>query len=65
VSGDHVSHSYQSRFLTDALRPFARRTVITRIQPGLRATEVTSAPADEDDVELRYLVVPMRPADDG
>jgi len=56
-SGQAV-RAYQSRLLADALHAFAGETVTIRIQPSLRATEVTTATAD-----LRYLIVPMRPAD--
>jgi DNA polymerase-3 subunit beta len=59
VRGDHVTRSYQGRYLADALRPFARRTVLVRVQEGMRATEFTGQP----DLDLRYLVVPMRTAD--
>ncbi|MGN9911288.1 DNA polymerase III subunit beta [Phytohabitans sp. LJ34] len=58
VRGDHLTRSYQARLLTDALRPFARRTVSMRVQEGMRATAFTAAP----DLDLRYLVVPMRTA---
>jgi DNA polymerase-3 subunit beta len=61
VRGDHLTRSYQARLLTDALRPFAGRMVVVRVQDGMRPTAFTSAPAEEPDVDLRYLVVPMRP----
>jgi hypothetical protein len=62
VRGDHVSRFYQSRLVLDALRSVAGHTVLMRIQAGLRATEFTALPGTEPAVDLRYLVVPMRPA---
>jgi DNA polymerase-3 subunit beta len=59
VRGDHLTRTYQSRYLLDALRPFARRSVRMEIQPGMRATVFSVEPA-EDHPDLRYLVVPMR-----
>jgi DNA polymerase-3 subunit beta len=56
VSGDRVTRSYQARLLAEALRPFARRTVLMRIQAGLRPTALTAIAAED----LHYLVVPMR-----
>ncbi len=64
VRGDHLTRSYQARLLADALRPFARRTVLVRVQDGMRATAFTVLPAEEPDFDLRYLVVPMRTTDD-
>lgn len=61
VHGDHPTRSYQARLLADALRPFACRTVLVRVQDGMRPTVFSSAPAEEPDFDLRYLVVPMRP----
>ena len=58
VRGDHLTAYFQGRFLLDALRPFAGRTVTMRVQAGLRATAFTMPDAD-----LTYLVVPMH-ADD-
>jgi DNA polymerase-3 subunit beta len=58
VCGDHLTARYRGRFLLDALRPFAGRTVTMRVQASLRATAFTVPEAD-----LTYLVVPMR-ADD-
>jgi DNA polymerase-3 subunit beta len=60
VSGHHAAAVYQARFLLDALRPFAGRTVRIGQQEGLRPT-VFTADADNDHVELTHLVVPMRP----
>jgi DNA polymerase-3 subunit beta len=60
VSGGRTSPSYQSRFLIDALRPFAGRRVQLAIQPGMRAT-VFSSPDPDETVDLRYMVAPMRP----
>jgi DNA polymerase-3 subunit beta len=58
VRSGQATRSYQARLLADALRAFPGETVQLRIQPALRATEVTTAAAD-----LRYLIVPMRPSD--
>jgi hypothetical protein len=35
-----------------------------RVQDGMRATAFTTAPADECDLDLHYLVVPMRTTDE-
>ncbi|GAB3457068.1 DNA polymerase III subunit beta [Actinophytocola sediminis] len=59
VTGGRTPQAYQSRFLTDALRPFLGGPVRVRIQPGMRAT-VFSAPAPTD-TNLRYVVMPMLP----
>ncbi|WP_213450155.1 DNA polymerase III subunit beta [Rhizomonospora bruguierae] len=61
VRGDHVTRAYQARYLLDALRPFAGRTVRVEVQAGLLATLLCAA--GEDEVALRYLVVPMRTED--
>ncbi|MBM7771377.1 DNA polymerase-3 subunit beta [Actinokineospora baliensis] len=58
-TGGRTSPSYQSRYLVDALRPFAGRQVELAIQPGMRATVVTAVEAEE--VELRYILMPMLP----
>lgn len=58
VRGDHVTVHCQSRFLIDALRPYAGQTVTLRVQAGLRATAFTAPGSD-----LTYLVVPMRTND--
>lgn len=60
VSGGRTSPSFQSRFLIDALRPFAGQRVHLAIQPGMRAT-VFSSPDPDREVNLRYMVAPMRP----
>ncbi len=60
VSGHHGTKVYQARYLADALRAFTGRTVRMRLQDGLRPTVFTAEP-DETEVELTYLVVPMRP----
>ncbi|SFP30554.1 DNA polymerase-3 subunit beta [Amycolatopsis arida] len=60
VSGHHGTTVYQARYLLDALRPFAGRSVRMGFQEGLRPTVLTAGP-DEDEVDLTYLVVPMRP----
>ncbi|WP_432995533.1 hypothetical protein [Dactylosporangium sp. CA-233914] len=58
VRSGQATRAYQARLLTDALHAFPGETVALRIQPALRATEVTTPTAD-----LRYLIVPMRPDD--
>ncbi|MET0134192.1 MAG: DNA polymerase III subunit beta [Kibdelosporangium sp.] len=60
VDGGRTSPSFQSRFLIDALKPFAGQQVRLAIQPGMRAT-VFSSPDEEKEVSLRYMVAPMRP----
>lgn len=60
VEGGRTSPSFQSRFLIDALRPFAGGRVRLAIQPGMRAT-VFSSPDPDNPVDLRYMVAPMRP----
>lgn len=60
VSGGRTPHAYQSRFLTDALRPFLGGRVRIEIQPGMRAT-VFSDPAPTTDTDLRFVVMPMLP----
>lgn len=59
VDGNRITKTFQARYLSDALRAFAGRSVELRIQDGLRSTVLTSPPED-DGVELTYLVVPMR-----
>jgi DNA polymerase III subunit beta len=59
VTGGRTPQAYQSRFLTDALRPFLGGRVRVQIQPGMRAT-VFSAP-EPTDTNLRYVVMPMLP----
>ncbi|WP_344620001.1 DNA polymerase III subunit beta [Dactylosporangium salmoneum] len=58
VRSGRAVRSYQARFLSDALRTFPGETVHLHLQPALRATEVTTPTGT-----LRYLLVPMRPAD--
>ncbi|MEV0457050.1 DNA polymerase III subunit beta [Catellatospora methionotrophica] len=60
--GDLLTRQYQARYLLDALRPFAGRPVRLEIQSALRPTAFTAASPDPA-VDLRYLVVPLRPAD--
>ncbi|TNC27749.1 DNA polymerase III subunit beta [Amycolatopsis alkalitolerans] len=57
VSGQHHTASYQARYLLDALRPFADRTVLMEQQESLRPTVFTG---EAGQVELTHLVVPMR-----
>jgi DNA polymerase III subunit beta len=59
VTGGRTPHAYQSRFLTDALRPFLGGRVRLEIQPGMRATVFSAAEPRETD--LRYVVMPMLP----
>jgi DNA polymerase-3 subunit beta len=58
VRAGRATRAYQARLLADALHAFPGETVTLHIQPALRATEVTT-PASG----LRYLIVPMRPAE--
>lgn len=59
VTGGRTPQAYQSRFLTDALRPFHGGRVRVRVQPGMRATEFSSP--EPTDTNLRYVVMPMLP----
>ncbi|MGQ0841288.1 DNA polymerase III subunit beta [Actinokineospora sp.] len=59
VEGGRTSPSFQSRYLSDALRPFAGTRVRMAIQPGMRATVLTAVEPGE--VELRYILMPMLP----
>jgi DNA polymerase-3 subunit beta len=59
VDGGRTGQSYQARYLTDALRPFAGGRVRIAIQPGMRAT-VFVAPEPKE-VEVRHIVMPMLP----
>ncbi len=61
VQGGLVTRFYQARLLSDALRTAARQTATIRIQDGMRATEVTATAGPAAAVELRYLVVPLKP----
>jgi DNA polymerase-3 subunit beta len=61
VRGDHLTRFYQARLLGDALRAFGAHHVWMRVQGGIRATELCCA-SPEVPVDLRYLVVPLRPA---
>ncbi|MBP2179310.1 DNA polymerase III subunit beta [Amycolatopsis magusensis] len=56
VDGNRLAPSYQARYLLDALRPFTGGEVVLAIQPGLRATILTTAATS-----LRYYVMPMQP----
>ncbi|GAA0732886.1 DNA polymerase III subunit beta [Dactylosporangium roseum] len=60
VHQGRATRSYLARLLLDALRAFPHEPVHLRIQPATRATELT-APTSA----LRYLVVPLRPAETG
>lgn len=59
VEGDHLTKTFQARYLAEALKAFSGRRIELKIQDGLRSTVLTSPPG-EDGVELTYLVVPMR-----
>ena len=59
VEGDHLTKTFQARYLAEALKAFSGRRIELKIQDGLRSTVLTSTPG-EDGVELTYLVVPMR-----
>ncbi|HEX5597324.1 MAG TPA: DNA polymerase III subunit beta [Micromonosporaceae bacterium] len=61
--GNHLTRCYQARFLLDALRPFAGRSALIEVQEGLRATVITTE--RDDGIDLKCLVVPMRPAEPG
>ncbi|MEV4410681.1 DNA polymerase III subunit beta [Catellatospora sp. NPDC049609] len=60
--GDRLTRQYQARYLLDALRPFTGGPVRLEIQSALRPTLFTAATPDPG-VDLRYLVVPLRPTD--
>lgn len=60
--GDRVTRQYQARYLLDALRPFGGGPARLEIQSALRPTVFTAA-SPEPGVDLRYLVVPLRPAE--
>ncbi|SDD85177.1 DNA polymerase III subunit beta [Actinokineospora iranica] len=59
ITGGRTSPSFQSRYLLDALRPFAGTRVRLAIQPGMRATVLTAV--DPGEVDLRYILMPMLP----
>ncbi|WP_424183922.1 DNA polymerase III subunit beta [Actinokineospora sp. G85] len=58
-TGGRTSPAYQSRYLVDALRPFAGGPVTLAIQPGMRATILTAPEPGE--VKITYILVPIRP----
>jgi DNA polymerase-3 subunit beta len=58
VDGGRTAHAYQARFLSDALRAFGGR-VRLEIQPGMRATVFSAV--EDDELNLRYVVMPMLP----
>ncbi|MGI6870919.1 DNA polymerase III subunit beta [Amycolatopsis sp. 3B14] len=58
VSGGRLSATYQARYLLDALRPFAGRTVRIEHQDGLRPTVFTAPP--DGGAAVTCVVVPMR-----
>ncbi|WP_018349870.1 DNA polymerase III subunit beta [Longispora albida] len=58
VHGDRLTRTYQARYLLDALRAFGGEPVRAAIQPDLRPTVFTTA--QENTVDLTYLVVPMQ-----
>ncbi|WP_027928367.1 DNA polymerase III subunit beta [Amycolatopsis benzoatilytica] len=59
VFGGRTSPSFQARYLLDALAPFSGGRVRLAVQPGMRACVLT--PADEQEVRLRYYLMPMLP----
>ncbi|WP_285505562.1 DNA polymerase III subunit beta [Actinokineospora sp. NBRC 105648] len=59
VTDGRTSPSYRARYLLDALRPFAGTRIRLAIQPGMRATVITSVEPGE--VEIRYILMPMLP----
>lgn len=59
VDGGRTGPAVQSRYLLDALRPYAGRRIRLSIQPGMRATVITSL--DPEEVEIKYLMMPMLP----
>lgn len=59
VDGGRTSPAVQSRYLIDALRPFSGKRIRLAIQPGMRATVITSV--DPEDVPLKYLMMPLLP----
>ncbi len=59
VTGGRTSPSFQSRYLLDALRPFAGTQVHLAVQPGMRATVLSAV--DPAEVDLRYILMPMLP----
>ncbi|MFC5290793.1 DNA polymerase III subunit beta [Actinokineospora guangxiensis] len=59
VDGGRTSPAVQSRYLVDALRPFAGKRVRLAIQPGMRATAITSL--DPEEMAVKYLMMPMLP----
>ena len=58
VRGDHVTASYQGRYLFDALRSFPGGRVVLQLQKDIQPTVFTQT--DPGAVQLRYLVVPLR-----
>ncbi|MGW4586278.1 hypothetical protein [Amycolatopsis thermoflava] len=58
VSGGRLGATYQARYLLDALRPFAGRTVRIEHQDGLRPTVFTAPP--DGGAAVTCVVVPMR-----
>ncbi|NUT19114.1 MAG: DNA polymerase III subunit beta [Hamadaea sp.] len=54
--------SYQGRYLLDALRCFGGERVTLQLQAGIQPSSITAAADPADGAELRYLVVPLRPA---
>ncbi|WP_431923984.1 hypothetical protein [Amycolatopsis tucumanensis] len=63
VSGGRLSAIHQARYLLDALRPFAGRTVRIEHQEGLRPTVFTAPPdggAADGGAAVTCGVVPMR-----
>lgn len=59
VEGGRTGPAVQARYLVDALRPFAGKRIRVAIQPGMRATILTSL--DPEEVRLTYLMMPILP----
>ncbi|UVS76578.1 DNA polymerase III subunit beta [Actinokineospora sp. UTMC 2448] len=59
VEGGRTSPAVQSRYLIDALRPYTGTRIRLSIQPGMRATVITSV--DEQEVPIKYLMMPLLP----
>ncbi len=54
-----LRQTYRGRYLVDALRTFAGQAVTIDIKAGLRST--VFRPAEPDDVDLHYVVMPLLP----
>jgi DNA polymerase III subunit beta len=59
VQGGWCTATYNSGYLTDALRGFSGGPVMLQIQAGIRPT-VFRDPGDDDPTGLHYLIAPLR-----